>query len=242
MSLRVSGQTPHIPVPKLPTVPAYSTEGNTEIRSVCSLSKVLRHVSSLQNPSQLNALVSDFQNPTPHSMLRLAQIFRWRLKLTPLEKVEEGGRRNEKDQLNNKGEERGKSILFSASKTSSNQATSSNMKMNQKSHVVIIPRVFWKAEHITLICMTAQMADVLVLSLMQKSSLGHWSLSLVCQFGKLVWGLVFACKKRGMRSKLINKIKKHLSTAFVFNFTLHPYARALHFHFRRTREVVTAFH
>lgn len=92
------------------------------------------------------------------------------------------------------------------------------------------------------ICMTAQMADVLVLSLMQKSSLGHWSLSLVCWFGKLVWGLVFACKKRGMRSKLINKIKRHLSTAFVFNFTLHPYARALHFHFRRTREVVSAFH
>lgn len=115
MSLRVSGQTPESQFLNYPKVPAYSTEGNTEIWSVCSLSKVLRHVSSLQNPSQLNGLVSDFQNPTPHSMLRLPQIFRWRLKrlkLTPLEKVEEGGMKKISWTTKGRKEERAFLLLF----------------------------------------------------------------------------------------------------------------------------------
>lgn len=57
--------------------------------------------------------------------------------------------------------------------------------------------------------------------LCQKSCLGRraylWCVS------KVVWGLGFACKKRAIRTKKINKIKTvvHLSTAFVFTFPFH---------------------
>lgn len=62
--------------------------------------------------------------------------------------------------------------------------------------------------------------------------------------GRLVSGLVFAGKKRGIRTKMMNKIKMvaHLSTALVFNVTVPPGVQAVRFHFRRTWELASAFH